>query len=121
MAKIDMNKEYVTKGEGFPVRIYCTGAGGVYPVHGAVMTGGAWIMCEWDDVGQLRHPTGRPHQFDLIEKPQTITRWVNVYGNYSLTSCPSRADADSIGYHGRIGVLRIEITGDKYEVFKEDI
>ena len=119
---IDMNKEYVTKGDGLPVRIYCTDAGGVFPVHGAVMTGGAWIMCEWDDVGQLRHPTGRPHQFDLIEKPQTVTRWVNVYeAGLAGGGMATRSQADDLSGSNRIGVLRIEITGDSFEVFKEDV
>lgn len=50
---IDMNKEYVTKGEGLPVRIYCTDAGGDFPVHGAILRGGEWLVMYWTACGSF--------------------------------------------------------------------
>lgn len=121
---IDMNKEYVTKGEGLPVRLYAVGCAGRESVHGAMFRNGEWITMGWNDDGLFygEYDDAEP-AFDLIEKPQTITRWVNVYEVETEfgKSHISRGSADSAAYFHRLGVLRIEYTGDKYEVFKEDV
>lgn len=118
---IDMNKEYVTKGEGLPVRIYCTDGCGDYPVHGAYYRFGKWCLTSWPESGSLGNRG--LERYDLIEKPQTITRWVNVYeSGFGIGGVhSSREFADAACGVLRIGVLRIEYTGDKYDVFKEDV
>jgi hypothetical protein len=113
------SEKYQTR-KGDPVRIYATDAGGMYPVHGARQDGGLWTYETWTKDG--KHISSDEESFrDLVEIPQTVTFWVNVYhgmfGSYNET----RREADFHAAPERIGVLRIEITGDNYEVFKEEI
>jgi hypothetical protein len=37
---------------GFPIRIYCTDAGGQYPIHGAFMLNGHWHVKCWREDGR---------------------------------------------------------------------
>ena len=108
------SEKYQTR-DGRSVRIYATDGGEVYPVHGAIFDG-KWIAQEWTEKGHFFAHCCK--NLDLVEIPQTVKRWVNVYcdGGHG-----DREFADAWAAPARIGVLRIEITGDDYEVFKEDV
>lgn len=99
---IDMNKKYKTK-DGKPVRIYATDCGGGWPVHGAYLDDNVWWQIS------LR-------EADLVEVPETVVTWQNVYGNYD-----SRSKADYAALEDRVAVVRIERTGDKVKCFVEEV
>lgn len=99
--------EYVTKG-GKRARVYATDAGGVYPIHGAILDGVVWAVQSWTATGR-EHVGVDNNGLDLM--PPTRVRWLNVYeaphsepfGNLYI----SRQTADRHG-EGRIACIRIE-------------
>lgn len=92
---IDKNKQYKTR-DGREVRIYATDCGGIYPVHGAIIKDGLWVIHSWpldgmDAIDSISNA-------DLIEvKPRMkFERWALVErdGSYSLwVDKPSKASA----------------------------
>ena len=82
---IDKDKKYTTR-NGREVRIYATDCGGLYPVHGAILYDGLWVINSWpldgmDAIDSISNA-------DLIEvKPRKkIERWVAIDsgGNASM-------------------------------------
>ena len=65
-----------TTRDGRKVRIYATDGSGVYPIHGAIKTEGGWWAYQWD-INGLR--VGGNSANNLINVPETVERWVNVY------------------------------------------
>ena len=55
---------------GFPVRIYETGGGGLYPIHGAVYIHDRWEGRSWLADGKYQM-SGEEHAFDLRDRPKT--------------------------------------------------
>lgn len=100
---IDMTKKYQTK-DGFQVRIYATDCGGEFPIHGALLGDD----CMWH-IGFWR-------ECDLVEVPETVVTWQNVYQDHD-----SRLGADRAASTGRVAVVRIERTGDKVQCFVEEV
>lgn len=60
---IDINKKYKTRC-GYPVRVYCTDAGGPYPVHAAYYDNG-WFVSSYTEFGGAED--GGHGSIDLIE------------------------------------------------------
>lgn len=65
---VDKNKKYRTL-NGCPARIYCTDAGGNFPVHGALLrnphaTEAQWFLESWQISGQRDN---MPSSWDLVE------------------------------------------------------
>ena len=76
---ISMDKQYRTK-NGYEVRIYAVDGSGYYPIHGAYMHNGEWVMYRWNEQGiSINNP-----ELNLIEVKPRIQReyWVNVYENH---------------------------------------
>jgi len=82
---IDMGKQYKTR-SGLPVRVLCTdysGGGTTFPVV-AVMDES---IIQYTPEGRYFHTVG-DHPYDLIEEPQEITVWIEVFKSYDdILSC----------------------------------
>lgn len=113
---ISMDKKYQTRG-GHKVRIYALDGAGIHPIQGAVKTDNGWVMATWFKDGRCTVSMETPS--DLIEVPETVTKWMNVHDGWVGTSLSTRTAADNVAIP-RIGVLRVEYTGDSFEVFKEE-
>jgi len=77
---IEIDGEYSIEDKSQEVVIYCTDAPGIQPVHGRVGN----ELVKWDKYGYF-FPSKRPHQFNLIPKPETVSGWVNVYNDLLIT------------------------------------
>lgn len=75
MTTIQMGKQYRTR-DGREVRIYCTDAGGSWPVHGSyyVESESRWAHVTWDINGFFDTPDEENNR-DLIEVPERVSRW----------------------------------------------
>lgn len=62
---IDINKKYKTRCGRYPVRIYCTDAGGFYPVHAAYYDNG-WVVSSYTEYG-VAEDWQQHGAIDLIE------------------------------------------------------
>ena len=78
MTKFDLKcpRGHTTR-DGREARIYATDGGGVYPVLGAVKINGEWRVHQWD-INGFWHVESESCA-DLINVPETVERWVNVY------------------------------------------
>jgi len=105
--KIDASKTYKTR-DGRQVRIYATGAGGDYPVHGATKDENhKWRQTSWTADGS--YVVEAPSGLDLIEQRprRTLNKWLNVYDDMSTIGCATREEADSHCSDRRIACLHI--------------
>jgi hypothetical protein len=75
---IDKNKEYKTR-DGKKVRIYATDAGGLYPIHGAILSKEKdfWYKHSWDKNGKYVTEVEEGRN-DLIEVKKTETIYIHV-------------------------------------------
>jgi hypothetical protein len=75
---IDKNKEYKTR-DGKKVRIYATDAGGLYPIHGAILSKEKdfWYKHSWDENGKYVTEVDEGRN-DLIEVKKTETIYIHV-------------------------------------------
>lgn len=86
---ISKDKTYRTRG-GKSVRIYASDAGGLFPVHGAILCDDLWIGMKWTADGHTYvGPNVHVRMDDLAEvKPRhKRTVWLHVFKN--ITVCAS--------------------------------
>ena len=104
---IDFNKPVQTR-DGRKVRILCTDANSAFPVVGLIIDGGEFDTLEtWDSTGCC-YEKRTADEDDLINVPERVERWVNVYGHDLGAVRSSRAEADKQSSSpGRSGVIRI--------------
>ena len=61
---------------GFPVRLYCEDAGGVFPIHGAYLWRGSWYIKAWGSDGKSCWDSTR--SMDLVrENPEDKDNWMD--------------------------------------------
>jgi len=70
----------------------------------------------WHEDG--RWSKDRESGIDLMPPVETKEFWINLYGDYISGGYASNPIADEFASNRRIGLLKITITGDKYEVEK---
>ena len=111
---IDKNKQYTTR-SGLPVRIYATDCGGGYPVHGAILKDGVWLLESWTITGVIL--VGCENLGDLIEVKPRIQRkvWVNIYKDGVALVHRTRERADKFASPRRIACIEIEIDCEEGE------
>ena len=102
---IDITKEYMTT-DGYEVRIYAVDGVGIYSVHGAIKTETGWAARTWTSDGMRYSGEGSSN---LIEKPKTYVKWVNLYSNGVACTYSSKGYAD-LGAGDRIACVKIEFT-----------
>jgi hypothetical protein len=112
---ISKDKQYRTL-DGKEVRIYATDGAGQHPIHGAVLSYGAWIITKWTKQGTYH--VGTPSDLDLIEKPRIQRRvWLNVYPENGLIISwhTRRGLADRSACADRIACIPIDIDCEEGE------
>ena len=115
MSEIDPNKKYRTR-DGREVRIYATGLGGLYPVHGAInIRGDDWIVTSWMRNGSSFSDITA--DADLVEvKPRhKRTVWVNCYPNGRYLMWKNKRTADTLRDSGAIACIRVELDFEEGE------
>ena len=85
MAKIEMGKQYQTR-DGDHVDLIAVDVPAVTltgdTVVGVATIEGEPVLWSWQSNGSWLTEDGCDNPSDLIEVPQTVTRWVNVYIGY---------------------------------------
>jgi hypothetical protein len=85
MAKIEMGKQYQTR-DGYAVELIAVDTTQVTDtgdtVVGVVTIEDEPVLWSWQSNGSWLTEDGCDHPADLIEVPQAVTRWVNVYIGY---------------------------------------
>jgi len=112
---ISKDKQYRTR-DGREVRIYATGAGGKYPVHGAVKTDeNEWSPSSWGGDGQQY--IGGESEWDIIEIRPRIKReyWVNVYHWRVSSLWETKKEADKVAGDDRIACVKVVIDCEEGE------
>jgi hypothetical protein len=87
---ISKDKTYRTR-DGREVRIYATDAGGLFPVHGAILCDDLWIGMKWTEEGKTHffNPSCMVSTVDdLAEVKPRIKRtvWLNVFRSGEVVS-----------------------------------
>lgn len=100
--EIKPGKEYLTR-DGQRARIYAVGAGGDYPVHGAMLEeDGSWSHAEWTSSGAFRVSGVGTSSCDLVseykEPKPRLALWRNTRDG---TVKALRSDAVFIPIHAR--------------------
>jgi hypothetical protein len=110
---VDKDKQYRTK-SGNEVRIYETNNGGAFPVHGAVLEDGIWMLKSWRSHGCKWHDD--KSDYDLVEIKPRIKRtmWVNVYPD-GVVEHETRKSADSVARKERIACVKVDFECEKGE------
>ena len=122
---ISKDKTYCTRG-GQQVRIYATDAGGLFPVHGAILNDGMWNGMKWTADGHTYvGPNVHVSMDDLAEVKPRIKRtfWTNIYGGEYFdpdkagqTIFFSKEMADRfVIYADRVACVKIEIDCEEGE------
>ena len=111
---IESGKHYTTR-DGHAVRIYATGAGGCYPVHGAMWHAGLteWMPVSWMvDGRRFVNESG----LDLVEPRIKRTIWVAMYEGYCthFLSEPNNLGSDCLA------CVKIEIDCEHGEGLSND-
>jgi len=119
---ISMDKEYVTR-DGREARVYATDAGNEFPVHGAILTEGDWVMTNWTTEGYMWEFC-REDEHDLIEKKDKFrfVRWVNVYPESISAPYISKEEADLSSRefrNDRVSCVKVIIEGEIGEGLEE--
>lgn len=111
---ISKDKTYCTRG-GKQVRIYATDAGGLFPVHGAILCDGLWIGMKWTCDGHTHFTQNNAHisMDDLAEvKPRhKRTVWLHVFKD-------SVVCATDIAYYNitnRIACIKVDLDFEEGE------
>ena len=108
---IDYTKPVQTR-DGRPVTILSTEGRGQYPVIGYV--GKDTAMKKWSAEGN--YSTDGDRTLDLINVPDRIECWVNVYPEHFSSPHESKEQADSVAEKHRIACIKVEYTvGDGLE------
>lgn len=109
---------FQTCGDKHPVRIYCTDAGGEYPVHAAYQeNSGEWYTFTLTADGLVlsrHHGRGR---LDIELRPRKQKGWVNIYDDPPTTNLvwqiyPTKQEAEEGKYprYKRLACIEIEFT-----------
>lgn len=104
---IDFNKPVQTR-DGRKVRILCTdGQHPIFPIVGFI--GDEADVYEWTRDGAYNDQSFRQEDVDIINVPERVERWLNIYpGNVgSINSSRKNADESVDSSARRIGVIRI--------------
>ena len=95
---------------GGEVRIYCTDAGGAFPIHGAERASKSepWALRTW--TGEGRHQPTITSALDLVIKPRTIeiAFWANVYEDGSYFRYETKKEADAGASSSRYACINIK-------------
>ena len=102
---LDFTKPITTR-TGLKVRILCTNGNGANPVVFQLVDTNDIKMC---NLSGLRYQT-TVTEFDLINVPEKITRWVNIYSDRPGAVFFLRKDADVCAASARIACIKIEFT-----------
>lgn len=108
---ISMDKKYKTR-DGRDVRIYCTDAGGVYPVHIAIKReDGTWEISVRTKEGNYN--TYSTHKLDLVEVRPRIRRefWMNIYPNENFGPV-HKTHTDARRFSDEDCIARVKVTID---------
>lgn len=116
---ISKDKTYRTR-DGREVRIYATDAGGLFPVHGAILCDGLWIGMKWTLDGHTHFTQNNAHISidDLAEmKPRhKRTVWLNVFeGDGGVAAFTIKDAADKFNSRRRIGCIRVDLDFEEGE------
>jgi hypothetical protein len=113
--KYEVGKEYKMRG-GLVATILDVNykGGGGYSIVGKTNKDGCEQVMAWRSDGAF-FPSKNSHPYDLMPPVETKELWVNVY---PYTDHRTRASADKYAVCDRIGLLKITITGDDFEVEK---
>jgi hypothetical protein len=108
---LDFTKPIKTR-SGKDVEILTTNCRGKYCVYGNVEGRGntsAWAidglyLCE-----------SQPDELDLLNVPDTIVKYINVYDAEEWMLHPSRAAADTAAASFRVACIRVEVVKGRYD------
>ena len=79
-------------------------------IHGAIKVDDRWHVVAWSKMGHItRCEFGNSKDYDLINVPETITAWINVYNiddSYSYIAYDSK---DIANQNGRDRIARVKI------------
>ena len=104
--------------DGRPARVYATDAEGDYPIHGAYQGyDGTWIVGAWCTNGlcALEQIMDRNERFDLVNVPEKIVQYLNVYPSNDGYAYPTREQADRAATKGRIACPRVEFGTGQFD------
>lgn len=110
----DPNKPVQTR-SGRKARIYATdGIDGEW--HGAIKYTNGWVPMVWHNGGHF-FTSGNPIENDLINVPEEVVRWFNLYDDnhrYAFIGARlSRVEADQYSTKGRVGLLKLTYINGK--------
>jgi hypothetical protein len=116
---ISKDKTYRTR-DGREVRIYATDAGGLFPVHGAILCDDLWIGMKWTEEGKTHffNPSCMVSTVDdLAEVKPRIQRtvWLNVYPDKNGDYSQLRNLADALATTDRLACVKVEIDCEEGE------
>lgn len=113
----EVGKEYKTRG-GYVATIFDVNFHGRNgrTIIGKVKAYGREEIFVWKSDGSFLGKE-HPDNYDLMPPVETQEIWVNIYPAKARHSSP-RAWADEAAGDNRIGLLKITITGDEFEVEK---
>lgn len=87
---LDLSKPVQTR-DGKPVRILCTDRKYSSPIVGLVpLNNNIEEVRSWNAFGRYFPNSSRPHSLDLVNAPEKISGWVNVYENKRTGLCRMR-------------------------------
>lgn len=104
---IEVGKEYSTR-DLQKVRIYAIDGGGEFPVHGAILVGGAWKQKAWRLDGSFYSSGTSP--LDIAAPP--VVRYLNVYENgyVFVHNEKNQAEAAYSEHYGKSAIgVRVEL------------
>lgn len=110
---LDLTKPVTTR-DGRPVRIVEPNLKCSYPILGIITEpNGTEEVRLWSSSGQLIE--GHHDRHDLINKPETVRGWLNVYpgirtGSRTMVLHPTRAVADELATDERVACVEFECT-----------
>ena len=120
---LDLTKPVQTR-DGEPVRILATDAKGSYPVVGLVYESeaGEDEAEFWTAAGHY-YAAGMESGFDLVNVPEKLVGYLNVYGtrsqygqtSYRLYGSRAIADAEADDMRGRIACIRVECEEGRFD------
>ena len=110
---IDLTKKVTTR-SGLEVEIWTTEARNtLYPVRGEVLTRDGWDSASWTKKGKHVLCIEEDNSMDLINPPEEIEGWANIYPNRQLYGGllhTSREEADRAAFDARIACIKIKYT-----------
>lgn len=119
---IDFNKPVQTR-DGRKVRVLCTDAKGDEPIIALVLyINGVEGLHRFGADGGYFAGSDQADELDLVNVPESVVRWGNVYLDGVGVLLDSRRGADGIPHQGRLAVLRITYEdGKPVSVALEDV